>query len=63
VVNKSRSELTLEGKKENVAPKENLSVDYEIECPRCHDLMTLQLEFDRFFYFCEECCFTLSYTQ
>jgi len=40
VVNKSKSALTLEGKKENVASKENLSVDYEIECPRCYDLMT-----------------------
>jgi formamidopyrimidine-DNA glycosylase len=63
MVNKINSALTLEGKQENAVPKENLSADYEIECLRCHDLMTLRSEFDRFFYFCEECCFSLSFTQ
>ena len=42
----SKSALTLEGKQENVVPKENLSVDYEIECPRCYDLMAHMLTFE-----------------
>jgi hypothetical protein len=33
----------------------NREVDHEIGCPRCHDIMTLQSEFDRLGYFCEEC--------
>jgi hypothetical protein len=35
--------------------KEDLSIELEIECPRCHDVMTLRSEFDRLGYFCEEC--------
>jgi hypothetical protein len=31
----------------------------EIECPSCHDVMTLHSEFDRLGYFCEECYFSL----
>jgi hypothetical protein len=62
VVNK-QSSLTIEENKEDIAPKENLPVDYEIECPRCHDLMNLRSDFDKFFYFCEECSFNLSFMQ
>jgi hypothetical protein len=61
MASESKSALTLEEKKENVDVEENLAVDYEIECPRCHDLMTMRSGFDKFFYFCEECCFTLSF--
>ncbi len=35
----------------------NLGVGHEIECPRCHDIMTLQSEFDRLGDACEECDF------
>jgi hypothetical protein len=35
----------------------NLGVEHEIECPRCHDIMTLHSEFDRLGYVCEECDF------
>ena len=46
MASKSKSILnSLEEKNEQKsshATKENLSVDYEIECPRCHDVMTLQ---------------------
>jgi hypothetical protein len=28
------------------ATKENLSVEQEIECPRCHDIITLQSQLD-----------------
>ena len=27
----------------------------EIECPRCHDMMTLCSDFDYIYYRCEEC--------
>jgi len=39
--------------------RQDLSIEQEIECPRCHDVMTLHSEFDRLGYFCEECDFTL----
>ncbi len=35
------------------------SIEQEIECPRCHDVMTLHSEFDRLGYYCEECSFSL----
>jgi hypothetical protein len=35
-------------------------IGHEIECPRCHDIMTLSSsEFDKLCYFYEECCFSL----
>ncbi len=34
---------------------QDLSIEQEIECPRCHDVMTLCSEFDRLGYYCEEC--------
>ena len=43
--------------------RERLSIENEIECPRCHDLMILHSDFDRLCYFCEECSFTLSLGQ
>jgi hypothetical protein len=36
-----------------------LSIEKEIECPRCHGIMTLHAEFDLPGYFCEECDFVL----
>ena len=36
---------------------DNLGVGHEIECPRCHAIMTLQSEFDRLGDACEECDF------
>ena len=39
--------------------KEDVSIEQEIECPRCHDVMTLHSEFDRLGYLCEECDFSL----
>ena len=38
----------------------NIAVDQEIECPRCHDVMTLCSDFDRLTYVCEECDFLFS---
>jgi hypothetical protein len=39
--------------------KVDVSIEQVIECPRCHDIMTLHSEFDRLGYFCEECDFSL----
>jgi len=41
----------------------NLGVGHEIECPRCHDIMTLQSEFDRLGDACEECDFLLCFIK
>jgi uncharacterized protein (DUF983 family) len=38
---------------------EDISIEQEIECPRCHDIMTLHSEFDKLGYVCEECDFSL----
>ena len=34
-------------------------LEHEIECPRCHDIMTLSAEFDTLCYICEGCDFSL----
>jgi hypothetical protein len=34
-------------------------LEHEIECPRCHDSMTLYSDFDSLYYVCEECDFCL----
>jgi hypothetical protein len=39
--------------------KEDISIEQEIEFPRCHDVMTLHSQFDRLGYFCKECDFSL----
>ena len=31
------------------------NMEQEIECPRCHDIMTLSSSFDRLGYICQEC--------
>ena len=41
---------------------DNLSINHEIECARCHDTMMLCSEFNRLCYFCEECGFCLALT-
>ena len=38
---------------------QEISIEQEIECPRCHDVMTLHSEFDSLGYLCEECDFSL----
>ena len=35
------------------------SMEQEIECPRCSDLMILSSDFDRLLYFCKECHLSL----
>ncbi|MGB6532873.1 MAG: hypothetical protein WBF33_32685 [Candidatus Nitrosopolaris sp.] len=34
-------------------------LEFEIECPRCYDNMTLCSDFDGLYYFCEDCGFIL----
>jgi Zn finger protein HypA/HybF involved in hydrogenase expression len=34
-------------------------LDNEIECPRCHEYMELQSNFDKLMYNCESCSFLL----
>jgi hypothetical protein len=38
---------------------EYLSIEKEIECPRCHGIMMLHTEFDLPGYFCDECDLSL----
>jgi hypothetical protein len=44
---------------EKIAGEGDISTEQEIECPRCHDVMTLHSEFDKLGYLCEECDFSL----
>ncbi|MGD1837860.1 MAG: hypothetical protein ACPKPY_07355 [Nitrososphaeraceae archaeon] len=38
-------------------------IESEIECPRCHDTMTLCSDFNSLFYQCYECDFCLYSTK
>jgi hypothetical protein len=53
-----RSEHISQAKEEK--KNNNLDLEQEIECPRCHDIMTLSSQFDRLCYLCEECDFHLN---
>lgn len=35
------------------------TIEHEIGCPRCYNVMTLFSDFDRLYYLCEECDFSL----
>ena len=39
--------------------KMKTELEFEIECPRCYDSMTLCSDFDSLCYFCEQCGFSL----
>jgi hypothetical protein len=45
--------------KDGQIEEKDLSIEQEIECARCHGVMTLCSEFDRLGYYCEECSFSL----
>ena len=32
-----------------------ITIEQEIECPRCSDIMTLSSDFDKLGYVCQEC--------
>ena len=42
-------------------PEKKISdtIEHEIECPRCYNIMTLCSDFDSLYYLCEECDFSL----
>jgi len=42
---------------EQISISDNL--ENEIECPRCHEIMTLCSDFDLLYYKCEECSLPL----
>ena len=52
---------SIRDKRESLATKpgmnNNLEIEQELECPRCHDTMALCSDFDRLCYLCEECDF------
>lgn len=48
-----RPEYIIQTKEEK--NNDNLEIEQEIECPRCHDIMTLCSEFERICFLCEEC--------
>jgi predicted SprT family Zn-dependent metalloprotease len=31
------------------------NIEQEIECPHCHEIMTLSSDFDKLLYVCQEC--------
>ena len=37
----------------------DISIEQEIECPRCYDIMALSSDFDRLCYLCQECSLSL----
>jgi hypothetical protein len=49
----SKQQQTLQTERE---PPE---IETEIECPRCYDIMVLSYDFDKLYYFCEECLLSL----
>lgn len=48
-----------EAKEVEVVEEQVAALEHEIDCPRCRDSMTLCSDFDRLYYFCEECDFFL----
>jgi hypothetical protein len=52
-------EQEIENKISDPAKKEHLPIEQEIECPRCHGIMSLHVEFDLPGYFCEESDFVV----
>lgn len=46
-------------KKENQNNNIKTELQFEIECPRCSDIMELCSSFDSLYYFCEQCDFYL----
>jgi hypothetical protein len=45
--------------KQPLETKREPEIETEIECPRCYDIMTLSYDYDRLYYFCEECDLSL----
>jgi hypothetical protein len=65
--NRLLAQVQEENNKDNgliITPNEennnNLTIDQEIECSRCYDIMTLYSDFNRLCYVCEECTLFLT---
>jgi Zn finger protein HypA/HybF involved in hydrogenase expression len=61
--NKNPQQIELSPIEPTVAEEKSVQVgelEYEIECPRCSDTMTLCSGFDYLYYSCEDCGFVLS---
>ena len=48
LVSMSKQQQTLQTQRE-------YEIETEIDCPRCYDIMVLSYDFDKLYYFCEEC--------
>jgi hypothetical protein len=49
-------DLKLESHEENKNEDQLMkNIEQEIECPHCHDIMTLSSDFDKLLYVCQEC--------
>jgi|SRR5919198_4762300 hypothetical protein len=51
--------LDLSKQQQTLQTEREPEVETEIECPRCYDIMTLSYDFDKLYYFCEECNLSL----
>jgi acetyl-CoA carboxylase beta subunit len=50
------TDMELESQEENKNEDQLMkNIEQEIECPRCHDIMTLSSDFDKLLYVCQEC--------
>src|SRR5437867_4254136 len=47
------------GKEHEAERKISDTIEHEIECPRCYNIMTLCSDFDSLYSLCEECDFSL----
>jgi hypothetical protein len=47
------------GNQHEVERKASDTIEHEIGCPRCYNVMTLCSDFDSLYYHCEECDFSL----
>ena len=54
-----KSNEKLDAQQEEFANPAKYALEVEIECPRCHDDMTLCSEFDSLYYFCQQCDFCI----
>ena len=59
-VQKEPVQYTKEIEREKNNDNNYLAIEQDIECPRCHDMMTLCSDFDRLCYLCGDCSFLLS---
>lgn len=47
------------GNQRETESKVSDTIEHEIGCPRCYNVMTLCSDFDNLYYHCEECDFSL----